>query len=74
MCETPFAHENSRMTFDFVYVKNGQFADLNSLNLGFLKSRASEYVFWENFFGVFYFLRSKFGGFDICSLIVVYGG
>ena len=25
MCETPFAHENSRMTFDFVYVKNGQF-------------------------------------------------
>ena len=25
MCETPFAHENSRMTFDFVYFKNGQF-------------------------------------------------
>ena len=40
-------------------LNSGQFAYLNSLNLGFLKSRASEYVFWENFFGVFYFLPSK---------------
>ena len=75
MCETPFAHVNSRMTFDFVYVKkrtiflnltlanfknslnSAQFADLNSPDLGLLKSRASECVFEKTFVAYFTFCK-----------------
>ena len=41
MSVTPFAHVNSHMTFEFVYVKNGQFYINATSRLGFQISRVA---------------------------------